>query len=250
MAIYGFVGVAQSGKDTCVKIWQLLDIKKALKDKRPDDVYVKHYLDKPNQPRNMGSAWQKKAFATKLKEIICIITGCTMEQLEDNDFKNSKVPEWMKCFRVVYTDGYSKYTKLFNSKDESSACIDKVYESDGNVISNGVHWLTYRELLQYMGTEVLKFMIHPDIHIHMLLQEYNDANWLISDCRFINEAKAITDRGGKTIKILSPVKGANKHQSETELAHIVPDYLIDNKDYSIDFLIESVKEIMIREGVL
>jgi len=39
------------------------------------------------------NGWEIKKFADKLKDIVCLLIGCTKEQLEDEEFKNSELEE-------------------------------------------------------------------------------------------------------------------------------------------------------------
>jgi|GEM_PF-6395232 len=347
--IYGMVGQAQSGKDTCVKIWQLLDIYyntsyySTHKDKKRDIQFVSDSLKRKDSSflyniyseccelgvNGVGyikdnSQWQQKAFATKLKQIVCIITGCTMKQFEDINFKNSKVPEWLGCWKLIWNDKYNTYTNIFRTKTDLDEYSTKMVWEDANFypIEKYYYLPTYRELLQYIGTDLFRDKIHLDIHINMLMQDYKlgdcgdvacaiDSDnaceicnsypkWLISDVRFLNETKAIKDRGGKIIKISrydrniiqeackyaddmlindNPTEelyeiedgvevlkrrfredweleynkylkeNQSNHQSETELEQIVPDYIINNNS-DISYLIQEIKNIMIKEKII
>jgi hypothetical protein len=64
--------------------------------------------------------------------------------------------------------------------------------------------LTPRLMLQLWGTEVCRKSFHDDIWIasleHKLLASNDDV--VISDCRFPNEIKAITNAGGKVIRVI------------------------------------------------
>jgi hypothetical protein len=54
---------------------------------------------------------------------------------------------------------------------------------------------------------------------------------IIDDVRFLNEAEAIKDAGGITVRIIRPGMTAMNHESETEQRYIVADYtLINNED--------------------
>jgi hypothetical protein len=62
---------------------------------------------------------------------------------------------------------------------------------------------TPRVCLQIFGTNVMRDYFHPDIWILSLknrLQRYH-SDTVITDCRFINECKIITDLGGKIIRV-------------------------------------------------
>lgn len=63
--------------------------------------------------------------------------------------------------------------------------------------------LTPRWVLQYWGTEVCRRSFHDDIWIASFENRLRNSrdDVVISDCRFPNEIKAITDSGGKVIRI-------------------------------------------------
>ena len=86
-------------------------------------------------------------------------------------------------------------------------------------------------------------------------------NWIITDLRFPNEAKAVEKRGGITIRVNRPytTTGGNGipatfsqtqfHPSETALDNHKFDYVIDNDD-SLSDLVDKVREILIKEKVI
>jgi len=148
--IIGISGKIGSGKDTVGNIIQYLTSKETgtfqashQAQKRYGDLYPKY------------TSWQIHKFAEALKDIICILTGCTREQLEDNDFKNSKLPdEWIK---YGYANGYiksyieGKEATTMNHKQCSKEVYE--YEKDVNWQTAYKYHATYRELMQYIGTE-------------------------------------------------------------------------------------------------
>lgn len=103
--------------------------------------------------------------------------------------------------------------------------------------------LTIGQMLQKLGTNVLRDHFDNNIWIKALLIELknNDGNYIISDCRFKNEAKAIKDAGGILIRInrnnnpiaLTSNRDLN-HPSEIDLDDYTEfDYIIENdSDYS------------------
>lgn len=67
-------------------------------------------------------------------------------------------------------------------------------------------------------------------------------NWIISDLRFINEAKAIKDRNGIILEVIRNQESSNsksEHQSEVEQLSIIPDFIIYNNG-TIDELYANV----------
>ena len=75
-------------------------------------------------------------------------------------------------------------------------------------------------------------------------------NWIISDVRFPNEAKAIKDKGVILIRINRPGNDTGKHLSEIALDDYKNwNYVIDNNG-TIEDLIEKVKQILIQEKII
>jgi hypothetical protein len=131
----------------------------------------------------------------------------------------------------------------------------------------GSDWgdITYRKLLQLLGTEVGRY-INPDFWVNALFIDYKKPaqiaiertggytnssrpnlfpNWIITDIRFPNELRAVKDRGGVTIRLTRTVEvdpEIAKHRSETALDNAEFDYVIDNSG-TIEELIEEVKSL-------
>lgn len=154
-----------------------------------------------------ATGYQVVSFADKLKDITCVLSGCTRENLEDYDFKETRlVPDYLRPY-----------------------CGDAKEP-------------TFRMFLQHFGSEVMRG-VNDNIWIDCTLSNCGrDA--IISDCRFPNEAKAIKERGGIVIKVVRPdVKAEDSHQSETRIDEIVPDYTIYN-DTTLDNLVSNVDSLV------
>ena len=147
-----------------------------------------------------ATGYEVRSFATPLKKMVCALVGCTMDDLEDYDYKeNTEVPEhlWAYC-------------------------------------ANGKH--TIRALMQGLGDLMRKE--NPNVFIECTLNSEGD--FLVSDCRFPNEAKAVKARGGIVIKIVRPdVKASDSHQSETRIDEIDADYTIINNS-TLENLVSNV----------
>ena len=84
-------------------------------------------------------------------------------------------------------------------------------------------------MLQKLGTDAIRDGLHPDAWVNALMAEYRWQNWVITDCRFPNEAKAVKDNGGVVIRIERPGVGpVNSHPSETALDNWDFDHKIMN----------------------
>lgn len=179
-----------------------------------------------------------KKFAYALKEIVSILTGATMKQLEDSEFKNSNLPaiwdrtlpeafEWLK---LKWAANSSAYLPIYDTEIESLAT------------KLGFKWTrTYREMLQELGTEIFRNQFHPQVWVNALMRKYipyevgdeshylgesinaglvkrkqHWPTWIITDVRFPDEAKAIKAADGLLIRIDGPEK-TSSHPSEVSL---------------------------------
>lgn len=106
-----------------------------------------------------------------------------------------------------------------------------------------------RRLMQRLGTEVGRKQFGEDFWVDKaskLIDTYlwQDMNVVITDMRFVNEAKAIEALGGQTWRIeRDGVVAANAHVSETALDTYGFDQLIRNGG-SLDELYERVEQTL------
>jgi hypothetical protein len=303
MALIGISGKIGSGKDTVGKIIQYLVITN-MKDRSPN-YFVDTFDDFLNCNKSLYegvSTWQIKKFAGKLKQCVSIITGIPVEDLEKEEVKQSYLGgEW----------DYISYTPIDADIDDIELDAKRevlsieAYMNQYNIIRNDddeffitkTCKMTVCKLLQTFGTEIGR-QLHPNTWINALFVDYitTDAkidigkvlsgesnhyvrdescvpNWIITDTRFPNEAKAIKDRDGIIIRVerdiisrsCKPTKYANvketdldslnkidkidNHPSETALDNYKFDYTIDNNG-TIEKLIVKVKEILIKEKII
>ena len=124
---------------------------------------------------------------------------------------------------------------------------------------------TLREVLQIVGTELLREGFNKNVHVASTMANIKDKdNVIITDMRFPNELEAVKKRGGITIrvnrpcdicggsgyhKMSCPVSKSGEHYSETAIDKSKFDYVVNN-DSDIQSLIEKVKEILIKEKLL
>lgn len=259
IAVNGKIG---HGKDTVGNIIQIFTALPHL-----TDTGVKSFLG-----REIDSPYKIKKFADKLKDMVCLLIGCSREQLEDREFKEKELgEEWW------YWD------------------IDKYPNLPDNCLK-----LTPRKLLQLLGTECGREILHPNIWVNSLFADYipnnircnncywygeeqdlergedeesafdgcptcntdnylmdiKQSKWIITDLRFSNEFEAVKDRGGITIKVHRDLHKGNTHvapvphESETALDNETRwDYVIDNNS-TIEDLIKKVREILNKENII
>ncbi len=242
------------------------------------------YLDHIPESLKEQSGWEIRKFADKLKGMVCLMIGCTREQLEDRDFKNKELGEEWNVYVGINT-GLLRTTEwiVYNIGSDEQA-LDKGWRK---------RKMTPRLLLQLLGTECGRDILHPNCWINALFADYKDVyigdwgqgnhmyekpNWIITDTRFENEYLAIVAQKGITIKVErntelrysdlwkqfqeseydewdSWLKSVNKfdtvyHPSETGLDHITEwDYVIENNG-TVEELIEKVRMILIKINLI
>ena len=196
--LIAFSGRMGAGKDTAAELFLLALTNNTLKEISSEllDVSLRGYVT--------SGAWQIKKFAYKLKEIAGILTGASIAELEDQDFKKRKM-------------------------------------------SRDWNFMTYREFLQRLGTEAIRTGIHPEAWVNALFADYHTtlSHWLITDCRFKNEAEAVRRHGGIVVRINNssmPVPG-EVHPSESDLDDFEFDYVIDNNGTIQEFY-EKIVQMM------
>jgi dephospho-CoA kinase len=218
-------GKKGSGKDTLGLILEYIKV---------DFLYDNFNSFKIHTKKNGSEYFKFKQIAEKVKKIVSVLTDCSLSDLEDEDFKNSPLPD---VFQV----------------------------KDGEV-------RTYRWLLITTGTGFLRNLIGDNINIDLLINEYNKDQirlntslkkisdntgsmpniikskpWIITDLRFINEAEII-----KQIpeSILIRINRKKRKTSDNDISEVELDnydgfdYVIDN-DGTIEQLIRKVKKLNI-----
>lgn len=203
IALSGKIG---SGKDLVGKIIQYLtsDLYKV------DGFEFTEWLNYGKTEEDYDNTWKVVKFADKLKDIVCILLNCTREQLEDRDFKEKELgEEWW-----YYVNSFGAYIPYV-----------------GHTLGSKTHLvkLTPRLMLQLIGTECMREVIHPNVWVNALMSKYLPAaslqliemdfgksdyvkevgnpiptgypNWIITDMRFPNELNAVRSKSGINIRI-------------------------------------------------
>lgn len=214
--IIGVSGYSGSGKDTIGAIIQYLNFPNpqfSIEKVCTDYSDYEELLDEE-------SGWQTRKFAGKLKDIAEHLTGIPLEKFEDQEFKKTNLgPEWDVPAAASLVDGIINLSEM--------------------------RPMTVREFLQKLGTNGLRMGLHDNVWVNALMADYDkESNWIITDTRFPNEAKAIKDKGGVIIRVNRPgVEPINDHPSEVGLDNWDFDYKLVNHSDIFD-LKETVKGIL------
>ena len=258
--LIGISGKIGSGKDTVGKIIQILSSFPKMSTER-----VLEHLDRELYNNN----YEIVKFADELKNTLCRWIGCTREQLEDRKFKETELGEEWWYYKVTVVGGdFTLINYLDNNKTE-----------DWLAIANPRYLVkpTPRLLLQLLGTEAGRKIIHPNLWVNALFSRFLAdtpakhgyySRWIITDMRFPNELEAVKKRGGLTIRVnhfvcdqcdkrwvanddgrckscSHPVKEpayTGDHPSETGLDNAEFDIVMNN-DGSLFDLVETIREL-------
>jgi len=205
--LIGISGKSGSGKSLIGKIIQYLMY---CKDEGRMSYSSYKLLTQPN------SNWEIKMFAGKVKEILCLLTGCTIEDLEDEKFKASYMPEEWNIYSAI--DKRDRVaTKKFSILKEAEEYVqytmnNSEYLIDIRIVNNRI---TYRIGLQLIGTDLFRNKFHENTWVNSLFADYIPTegtmdirktkeeypNWILSDVRFLNEIEAIKNRKGIVIRV-------------------------------------------------
>ena len=196
--LIGISGKIGSGKDLVSDIIQYLT-SDYYKNNRSFEYFQVENSKRNDYPNYLK--WKIKKFADAPKEIICILLGCTREQLESQEFKKSSLPEHL-CKYSIYRKPTSK---IPYRADLSSSELKYFHNIEKYHVKKIVS--TVRDLLIYIGTDLFRNQYDENIWINTLLNQYKPfANmslpkWIITDVRFKNEATEIKNKGGVLIRI-------------------------------------------------
>ena len=223
-----------SGKDTVGSIIQYLT-------EPSNNTTYKEWLANKEFSRFNPNNWKIKKFADKLKDIACMMIGCTRAQLEDQEFKKTLLgPEW-----------------------NNMSVREFLQKLGTEAMRNGLHENVWVNSL--MCDYKIK---HPIVG--KTYSKLDMPKWIITDTRYPNELEAVKAKEGITIRVKrvyskeipflphEEIQGVSrqmieeariKHPSETALDDAIFDYEIVN-DGTIEELIEKVRAILIELSII
>lgn len=202
MLILGISGKKQSGKDTIGKY-----LVEALSER---NIKVKVY-----------------SFADSLKKLCMEVLGLSYEQCYgSNEDKNTP---------TIY-----KWENLPLDIRNKYSLEEKVYGKQSHVEFPKKGFLTAREILQIVGTDLFRKMLAPDIWVKATFREIKKQCLdvaIIADVRFPEEVEAISSEGGYIVRLNRTIY-KDYHESERALDHF--DFnrpnimMVDNQNKTID----------------
>lgn len=279
--IIGFSGEIGSGKDLAGSIVQYIKRSKEFKDWTIQD--FKECLGKDPQAGNNISNFEIRKYADKLKEIVALLIGCDRILLEEQDFKENVLGSEWNIYRVkgkykkesfnlgrqeIFNNIYEiKYTTLEEANSILQILQEKFEEDEGKfTLKVETQTLNPRKILQLLGTEGVRNIIHPNAWINALYTDYYGTtlgigpsnlsfsgigtcdlvhkwqypNWIITDVRYPNEAQAIKDRGGIVVRINRDIVSSNIWQKRYPYPQVIDPDGWDRKNYNYSWYDEKI----------
>ena len=198
--IIGMAGKAGSGKDTSA------------------DYLIEKY------------GYERLAFADNLKDMCMYAFGLTNDQCYDQDQKEEKFDTPM----VLGVKQMAKIIEFIQFKNKFRLTHREAYDLNMIVLEK-VTFSTPREILQYVGTQVLRDNVRDDYHLELvrrIIKERKLKKVVITDARFENEREAIKSWNGVVAFVdrkTNKETGISGHASENSLGSLEDyDYVINN----------------------
>jgi len=159
------------------------------------------------------------AFAEALKEMCIAILGLRRELVYGTDADKNTLTHIR--WNTLPEDIRIKYAKVVGKTSGPDA---------GDILELRTGFMTVREVLQIMGTDIFREMFENDVWANSPFRR----NWseydvvIITDCRFPNEKSVTEARGGTVIRIERNTGLNDTHASETSLDNAQFEYCYNN----------------------
>jgi hypothetical protein len=184
--LIGLSGRIGSGKDTTTKIIQFL----TCGDKEIFNAFIENpvkAMEVYDGVVQYNTDYTNKKFAYQVKRIVSELLGVTVRDLEDKTYIDEELPSnWW-------------YYIIDGEKISYNGCG---YSEEERInVSEYLVKLTPRKMMQLVGTDAGRDIIHPDIWVNATFSLYTEKlRWLVSDVRFPNELYRIHQEGGISIR--------------------------------------------------
>jgi hypothetical protein len=193
--------------------------------------------------------YEVKKFAGKLKDIASILTGIPVEKFEDQEFKKEYLGEEWNYYTIslLLNGELIQQSGRFATREEAEKAMEVAKEAFKAIPVKyvvGQQQMTVRQLLQELGTNAMRNTLHENVWVNALMADYNkDSNWIVTDCRFPNEAKIIQEKDGILLRVERSTCNLGTHPSETALDNFPFEHVIFNNG-SMDDLRNEVKKFL------
>jgi hypothetical protein len=177
-------------------------------------------------------------FADTLKKCLSALLNIPVEKFEDRDFKEN----WYIDFNTL---------KIYYKNDvpDNKKLSDKKFSKLAKILDPTLtcyYYLTFRQVLQFFGTNVLRQFLSDTIFINGTFKAIEGPT-IIGDLRFRIERDISVQNNCKIVYIQRNICVASNHDSEKQVTEIYDeklyDYFIDNNGTLKD-LFNSLKQMV------
>ena len=253
-------GKINSGKDTVGRIIQLFFAKYSEEDiidilEKKHSIYeILPFIDETN--------WQIKKFADKLKDIVCVLLGCTREQLEDRGFKERELGEEWNKYTIEYSinspyidswsdeEGVHNYSTLeYDSKYFKETFLN-IEEATARIIELARQYQDKEEILHLKDIYKREVPIESMDQIYDTFESeedfrekqslfYGDYEDYIESCKYygflpsnfeVEESDSYKKYREEEINLIRNKYGFKDYGLDSPL----PDELVDNKEFETE----------------
>lgn len=159
-------------------------------------------------------------------------------------------PESPTVAEVCFADRLKQLVASYFIEPDTKAVFDKNSLKD-DAVKQKVHscGLTYRQILQQIGTDVGRKMwpaIWLENYAWDIMSMYPHYDYILTpDVRFLNEARYIKSMGGIVVRLTrSPIPST--HESETALDNYKEfDLVVDNREHTIQQTVDYVYDWLV-----
>ena len=236
--LIGVSGKINSGKDAVGSMLRYITEKSNKKN-----YSVRQYIQGlENNAFRPGSDYQIRKFADVIKITTAAILGVPVSMMEDRKYKATGLGSlWTTYHLQNRSSGYSLKYPTQDQRREAIVRLANHPTYNERDYSLYEEELTPRRILQLLGTEAGKRVIHENIWVNASFAEFTeDSHWIFTDVRFPNEVEAIESRGGIVINILrdhvpaclTPTEVFQKLQSLYHLSDVTSGEFIDKVTFN------------------
>lgn len=198
------------------------------------------------------AGYKRIAFADYMKKTLADHLEIPLEWFYTEEGKNTNIKASPNvCDDGLHNvlEGWLTYLAINNPWCDFDPARNELH--DQAVLTNfwDLHILTFRELLQYTGTELLR-ACDPDFHVKVTMEQIKsnpNERYVMDDVRFPNELEAVRQAGGTLIKLLRNWNSQSTHASEAALDDVPDtryDFVYPNQDYTKVYFQDCIRELI------
>lgn len=178
-------------------------------------------------------------FADALKKACNVIFGISLEDMETEEGKQ-------KLTHVLWPRNMGESNWI-----PSARYIDYCKEHD-HPIAGGAQYMTVRKILQFVGTELFRNQLDPDVWVESVFRQpwQQDDIVIIADARFPNEAEVARKHGLLVNIVRTTGLESDGHKSETALVGYTDYHYTVHNNSSVDDLVANLGFIMKASSLL